>query len=653
MIAPANSIQEHRDRVRASHKRSLDFGVERERVIPDRALKGVDLEQCLDKNSRLLSLARPFIHLLSEFLATSGFIIILTDEQCCILEMDGDESVLRETQTWGLVKGVFISEQSIGTNAISIALYENSPVQITGQEHFARVFHQWTCSAAPIHDEKGTTIGCINLSGHLDKDYPHILGLVVASAKAIEYQLRSSFSEMRVKEAYHFVSQILNTLEFGVMATDINGRIRRANNLTAGLLRVPIEMIEHRFMEDFIPSWPGLIKQIKNHEIIIDEEVQIIRGAGKDAFNLNVYPLTDGDGTISGTVVTIRDMKRVYKMVNKYTGMEARYNFDDLIGESDEMKRIIEYCRNIASSPSTVLIQGESGTGKEVLAQSIHNYSTRREGGFVALNCGAIPETLIESELFGYSEGAFTSAKKGGKPGKFELANGGTLFLDEIGEMALDMQVKLLRALQERTITRVGGDKTIPVDVRIIAATNRNLIDLVKEGKFRQDLYYRLSVIPVYIPPLRNRREDIPMLISFFLSLKSVKLRKRMPDMDNKLFKKLVHYDWPGNVRELENFIEKYVNFDGKVQWADDLINMQGFREKPVSTASLSIADTALPKQSDDDPPKVISLEEMEKNAIIDAISVFDHNMTRVASALGISRNALYQKMKRHEIKGR
>ncbi|MFN3556373.1 MAG: sigma-54-dependent Fis family transcriptional regulator [Bacteroidales bacterium] len=642
----------HRDRIRASHRRSLDLGVERERVQPSIVLQGAELKDCLEKNRRLMRMAGPFVKLLQEFVAESGFMILLTDQQGYILDIAGAEDTLARLAPYSLVQGASMNENSIGANAISIALAEDNPVQVTGQEHYIKAFHNWSCSAAPIHDEKGTTIGCLNISGHVDKVYPHILGLVVASAKAIEYQVKSTFSEMRQKEAYRFVSQILNTLEFGVLGTDIYGKIRRANNLTARLLRMPLDQIEGKNMEDFIPAWPRFFNQILQNDIVMDEEVHMNRFGIRENFNLNAYPLTDGDGSINGAVITLRDMKRVYKMVNKYTGMQARYNFDDLIGESDEMKRVIEYCKNISDSPSTVLIQGESGTGKEVLAQSIHNFSSRRDNGFVALNCGAIPETLIESELFGYTEGAFTSARKGGKPGKFELANGGTLFLDEIGEMPLDMQVKLLRALQERAITRVGGDKLIPVDVRIVAATNRNLLDEVKNGKFRQDLYYRLSVIPVYIPPLRKRREDIPMLISFFLNLKSVKLRKQLPDMENKLFKKLVHYDWPGNVRELENFIEKYVNLDGNLEWADEIMNPDVYAPEP--SAGLMMPENAIEGEKSAEQTtgydEVVSLEQMEKQAIENAVKVMERNMTKVAKALGISRNALYQKIKKFGI---
>jgi len=643
---------EQLDFVKASHSRSLNYGISKELMQPGKVISGIELDRKLEENKRLLKVAGPFVNLLNEFVSESGFIVLLTDLTGCIVSMAGDPAIIGKTASFGLKEGVYMSEQSIGSNAISIALFENTPIQVTGKEHFVKIFHTWSCSAAPIHDEKGDTIGCINVSGSISNVYPHILALVIAAAKAIEYQVISSFSEMRQKDAYRFVSQILNTLEFGVMATDINGKIKRANNLSSKLLKVPIDQIENRQMDEFIPSWPTYLRQIRKSEIILDEEVQLLRNGFRDSVNLSIYPLTDGDGTISGTVLTLRDMKRVYKIVNKYTGMQARYNFDDLIGESDEMKRIIEFCRNISDSPSTVLIQGESGTGKEVLAQSIHNYSSRSEGGFVALNCGAIPESLIESELFGYTEGAFTSARKGGKPGKFELANGGTLFLDEIGEMPADMQVKLLRALQERNITRVGGDKVIDVDVRIIAATNRNLLELVKDGKFRLDLYYRLSVIPVYIPPLRNRREDIPMLINFFLNLKSVKLRKQLPDMDNKLFKKLVFYDWPGNVRELENFIEKYVNLDGKVDWADEIMNPQSTASKALQPVEgiLPVPDQG--KNSESalmENGEILSLVELERRAIENAIVYFNHNMTKVAASLGISRNALYQKVKKYQ----
>jgi len=304
------------------------------------------------------------------------------------------------------------------------------------------------------------------------------------------------------------------------------------------------------------------------------------------------------------------------------------------------MQRVIEYAKIVANSPSTILIDGESGTGKELLAQSIHNYSNRRNAGFVAVNCGALPETLIESELFGYDSGAFTGASKGGKPGKFELANGGTLFLDEVGEMPLDMQVKLLRVIQEGVITRVGGTKNIPVDVRIIAATNKDLKEEIKEGRFRLDLYYRLSVIPLRLPSLRERKEDIPMLINYFLHSKALKLNKDVPEISPEVYRFLLSYSWPGNVRELENFIEKTVNLNGNIVW--DVTKDQ--------VKNLPEVGTTPHRGSSSSKVTLTTLDEMEKRMIKEAIKELNSNISQVAKTLGISRNTLYLKMKKYGI---
>jgi transcriptional regulator with PAS, ATPase and Fis domain len=339
-------------------------------------------------------------------------------------------------------------------------------------------------------------------------------------------------------------------------------------------------------------------------------------------------------------------MQNIYNLVNKYTGMRARYTFEDIVGEDRKMKTLIEYAKNVSDSPSTILISGESGTGKEILAQAIHNFSSRRNKGFVAINCGAIPQNLIESELFGYAEGAFTGAKRGGNPGKFELANGGTLFLDEIDEMPLDMQVRLLRVLQEGCISRVGGDRYINVDVRIIAATNRDLPKEVREGKFREDLFYRISVIPIKIPPLRERREDIPLLIEHFLRVKALKINRKIPHIKKKLYEKMLEYDWKGNIRELENFVENIVNLNGRTTFnidefpMDDFIDSKGYNDQNSETV----------ENDEVEEEYICSLEELEKKAIINCIKKFDSNITKCAQKLGISRNTLYLKMKKYDI---
>lgn len=316
------------------------------------------------------------------------------------------------------------------------------------------------------------------------------------------------------------------------------------------------------------------------------------------------------------------------------------YNFENIICKSEEMKSIINNCKKVANSPSTILIEGESGTGKEVLAKAIHNYSNRKNNKFVAINCGAIPKNLIESELFGYEEGAFTGSRKGGSIGKIELANNGTLFLDEIGDMPFDMQVKLLRVLQEEKVIRIGGNKEIPVNMRVIAATNKNLKEEVKRGKFRDDLYYRLCVIPVVIPPLRDRKEDILELIDYFLVDKSKKLNKPFRKLDKELLEKLLSYSWPGNVRELENIIENIVNLDGKM--SIELLNEE---ERMEYCKRDKCRKYLLYKRMNE-----FNLKKVEESTIKKALDYYNYNLTRAAKSLGISRNTLYLKIKKYNI---
>jgi sigma-54 dependent transcriptional regulator, acetoin dehydrogenase operon transcriptional activator AcoR len=326
----------------------------------------------------------------------------------------------------------------------------------------------------------------------------------------------------------------------------------------------------------------------------------------------------------------------------KSTG--AFFTFENIIGESEEIKSIIFNSKLISDSPSTVLIEGESGTGKEVLAQAIHNYSIRRDNRFIAINCGAIPKNIIESELFGYEEGAFTGGKKGGNIGKIELAHKGTLFLDEIGDMPYDMQIKLLRVLQEGRITRVGGNYEIPVDMRVIAATNKKLREEVKKGRFREDLYYRLCVIPIRIPSLRDRRKDIGKLIDYFLEMKSLKLKKNIRKLDEELLNKLLNHNWPGNIRELENTIENIVNLNGKLSL--DICQKDNEEDKEVEFC----LKEKCPKYKSFKLEKEFNLATIEEKTIIRALNFNNQNISKTAKALGISRNTLYLKMKKYKI---
>lgn len=638
------SKNRHEEIIKKSHERCVEYGVEKERTLPKKILKGSEVSDNINNNKDLLRVAEPFMNLLYNFLEGSGFFIILTDKEGCILNLVGDGEVVKAARELNMVVGAYMDERSIGTNAMGTAIKEDSPIQISATEHFITAYHRWTCSAAPIHNEKGEIVGTLNLTGSSKLVHPHTLGLVAAAVKSIENQMKSDLIQSRLTEAYSYLNTIMGSISTGIFAVDNKGSIRLINKNACDMFGITEEQAIGKNITETFAEFKEIVRAFESKKSIQDEEISLTNGTKKERYNVNFYPINSVDKESIGTVVTLKEIQNVINLVNKYTGMRARYTFENIIGESRQTKKVIEYARQIANSPSTVLIQGESGTGKEVLAQAIHNESIRRDYGFVAINCGAIPKNLIESELFGYDDGAFTGARKGGHPGKFELANGGTLFLDEIGEMPLDMQVNLLRVLQEGTVTRVGGTKCIPVDVRIIAATNKDLKKEIEKGTFRQDLFYRLSVIPIELPPLRDRKEDIVFLVENFLKLKASKLKREIPEIDAQLYEKFLDYDWQGNIRELENVIENIVNLGGKLSSgiSSRFVNTMKQEEQALEFIAGCIDEK--------EESYIYSLEELERKAILACMNKFRGNISHVAKTLGISRNTLYLKMKKYNI---
>lgn len=638
-----NNKSSHSDIVKRSHERSLSYGIEKERVVSKKILSGEDAALNIMKNKEVLRVAAPFMENLYDFLAGSGYILVLTDRDGCILSIIGDNEIVKAAAELDMIVGAYMDERSIGTNAMGTAISENSPIQISAKEHFIAAYHRWTCSAAPIHNSSGEIIGTLNLTGASNLVHPHTLGLVVAAVRSIEYQLKSEAAQNKLREAYQYNTTIMDSISSGIIAVDNQGIIKSINNTACRMLKAGENTLVNKSIKSFIHEWKSISEYLCNGHIFQDEEVNMIIDGSKEKYNFNTYPINDDAHTPIGYVIVLKEMQKVINLVNRYTGMRARYTFDDIIGGS-QISNIVGYARQVANSQSTVLIEGESGTGKEVLAQAIHNYSDRRDNGFVAINCGAISKNLLESELFGYDEGAFTGAKKGGHPGKFELANGGTLFLDEIGEMPLDMQVSLLRVLQEGYITRVGGNKCIPVNVRIIAATNRNLKKEVEKGNFRQDLYYRISVIPILLPPLRERKSDIKPLAEHFLKIKSAKQGRDVEPLSSRIIEWMLNNEWHGNIRELENFIEKYTILKDRaiLDIEDDFFSDDSLeRMIPINL---------VPKENAEDM-FICSLNDLEKKAIQGVLKKFNNNITKASEILGISRNTLYLKIKKYNIK--
>ncbi|MCK5004814.1 MAG: sigma-54-dependent Fis family transcriptional regulator, partial [Candidatus Aminicenantes bacterium] len=332
-----------------------------------------------------------------------------------------------------------------------------------------------------------------------------------------------------------------------------------------------------------------------------------------------------------------------YKMLEKEnlilkSELEKKHGIDEIIGKSKKMEEIFDLIRIVADSESIVMIRGESGTGKELIAKAIHAHSKRKYGPFIALNCGSLPDTLLESELFGYEKGAFTGAQSRRK-GRIEMAHTGTLFLDEIGDISQKTQVDLLRVIQERLIYRLGSTEPIEIDARIISATNRDLEAAIKSGGFREDLYYRLNVITIDVPPLRERRDDIPLLVKYYLNKNIMENRKQIINVSSKAMEKLVNYSWPGNVRELENVIERAVVISKTPELNyDDL---------PESIKNSSIVI------DHEEEKGTLSLSDKEKSHILEILETNDWNISRTSRELKIDRTTLYNKMKKHQIKHR
>lgn len=608
--------------IKESEERCRQLALKREQKYSNKIISDANLQKILMKNRDMIMTALPFINELIKFTKGSDFFVFLTDSEGCILNAMGDEKILTEAFSLKMIPGAYMNEENIGTNAMSYVIKTGNPVQLTGEDHYIYAYHRWTCSAAPIKDSHGNVIGVVDLTGYTRNVHPHTLGIVVAVAKAIEEMIAVKAQNEQEKRKYNSINKVLNAINESIITSDKHGNIKRYNDKAAEIFGENNKLKEHNIGQ-IIDEW----HQVKDMLLVNKNIVKKVHITScKDiSYDLEANKIYNEDEERFEIVYTFKKNERAnHHKVNKY-----KYNFDNIIGQDRNLIKIIEYAKKIADSSSTVLIMGESGTGKELFAQSIYNSSSRNDGPFIAINCGAIPEALIESELFGYEDGAFTGARKGGNPGKFELAYGGTILLDEIGEMPLDMQVKLLRALEEGFITRLGGKKPIPVDVRIIASTNRDLEEDVEEGKFRKDLYYRLNVLPLYIPPLRERKSDIRILLDYFMDKISMDLNKNKINITEENILMMEKYDWPGNIRELQNIVELIINTEN--------FPVHYFMKR-------------LNRCSQESYEENMDMESVEKEHLVKIIRRCNGNITHSADILGIRRNTLYNKIKKYNI---
>jgi PAS domain S-box-containing protein len=623
-----------------SWMRSYKFKINPYEVNTSSILSKREYQRLFDKNKVLIELSKPFMDNLYSTLEKSHYIVVLYSSDGYHLIRTGKPTDFEITDKVKLYMGQCFREEVIGTCGFALASRHRSPVQIIGPEHYLIPIKSFCGSYAPIADVDGGIIGVLGIVslGYSDP-HLHTLGMVSAAAKAIENDIRRRDALERLNLYGKKLRSTIDSISDVLICTDGKGYIKEINKKAEELFGLPEEKAIGSHITKILRSNPDLCdiigKTIKKKETSFDHEVKIATFKGPIRCIVSSMPIRNPEDLDIRIVLLFKKVERIQNIVNKIHSFKASYQFDDIIGKGYKIELMKSLAKKAANSNSNILIEGESGTGKELLAHSIHNASPRRFDPFVIVNCSTIPAEIFESTLFGYEKGSFTGAKKEGHIGKFEMADGGTIFLDEIGDLPLNMQVKLLRFLDENKIERVGGNKPLPLDVRIIAATNRNLMQEVVKEAFRLDLYYRLSVLLIRVPPLRERKEDIPLLVNSFVERKSKQQGKKIRSITPEFFEFLSRHDWPGNVRELENVIERALNI-----MEGDVLDVNYLPEYLLPQSRIEIAP----------PSEVTPLKFVEKEQIFLAINRFRGNKSMAAKMLGISRDTLYRKIKEYEL---
>lgn len=628
-----------------AHQRSASYGIPRSATPDFGPLGKSDLAFLLEQNRVLHSHAAPVMETLYEQIINTHNMVLLTDANGLILHALGDADFLVKADRVALSPGVAWSEKSKGTNAIGTAIAEKLPTIVHADQHYLQANGFLTCSAAPIFDVLGNVIGVLDVTGDQHNFHRHTMALVRMSAQMIENQLFSASFQDAIKVHFHSRPEFLGTLMEGIASFSPSGRFLSASRSGLFQLGLPMSALQsHTFSSIFgLPisalhdhyrtATPGLLNLCLHNGVRVFARCSGLRqasdhfqqtmenarqpGAGLDA---SVTPM------ISGNELTQTKKIRLSSLRYLNTGDE-------------QVAIVIDKLRKVIGRDISILITGETGTGKELLAQAIHNDSPRKDGPFVAVNCASIPETLIESELFGYEDGAFTGARKKGSIGKILQANGGSLFLDEIGDMPLNLQARLLRVLQERMVTPLGSTKSIPVNVALTCATNRNLREMIVRNEFRDDLYYRLNGLVVRLPPLRERT-DLDIVVEKLLVAEGQGATYTVAPEIMTLFHA---HTWPGNFRQLTNLMRTAMVMAGD----DHQIRMEHLPDDFLDdVVSLQHTDGVVPHASAQTAATSgRSLEDVELSVIRQSLQAHHGNVSATARTLGISRNTIYRKI--------
>ena len=619
--------------IESSHLRSLSYGLSPGARADFSPLARNDLSLLIEQNRMLHAHAVPAMETLYQQIINTHNMVILTDAKGVIVHSLGDDDFLEKANRVALQPGVAWSEESKGTNAIGTAIAEKAATLVHADQHYLAANHFLTCSAAPITDHLGNVVGVLDVSGDQRSFHKHTMALVRMSALMIENQLFSATFGDSITLHFNARPEFVGTLMEGIASFTPGGRFLSANRTGLFQLGLSFSTLQsHTFsslfgmpvsavFDHYRTAAPGLLNLCMHSGVRVYGRAQLRLSNELQALAGN-HERTSAPSPAQPS--------QAQQAARRLSGLRYLNTGDP------QLEQVIAKVNKVLGRDIPILIMGETGTGKELLAQAIHNDSPRAMGPFVAVNCASIPETLIESELFGYEDGAFTGARKKGSIGKILQANGGTLFLDEIGDMPFGLQARLLRVLQERMVTPLGSDKSISVNVELICATNHNLRERIAKGLFREDLYYRLNGLVVKLPPLRERT-DLETVVKKILAAESNGGNHAVSEEVLFMF---MRHKWPGNFRQLTNLLRTAIIMAGDEHeislrhmpddFLDD-IDMHPAVDQVQDASRMNAAGA--------------NLEEMEHSAILRSLAAHGGNVSATARALGVSRNTIYRKV--------
>lgn len=654
---PGSTKTNLEEAVRTSWQRCLnEYQLDPSRLHSPCIIDRSNLKDLQARHDELVEIARAEMDTLYNQISGSGYALLLTDAKGIILSEKIDPTLTKMFRSAGLIVGAEWSERSEGTNGIGTCIAEGRSITIHRNDHFRARHIGLSCSGTPIRDVNGDLVAVLDASSVGSHDtrasQMHTMALVNTSARLIEKCLFLRRCQPYRILRFHSRPEFVNLLHDAAVALSETGTILAADDMAVSLLSVPnrASLIGHHVGELFDIGEPELQQMATARQALLP--VRDIR-LGRRFFATLAQPqfLSRLPSSSASSTVICADRVHITPGVEQKNAL----TLSDLAGQDPQMLRNIRNATRLANSRVPILIQGPTGSGKEVFAKAVHNASARANKPFVAVNCAAIPETLIESELFGYKAGAFTGARKEGMRGRIQQACGGTLFLDEIGDMPLSLQTRLLRVLEEQEVAPLGSEISIKVELFVISASHRALGEMVARGEFREDLFYRLNGMVLELPALRERG-DIEQLIRRFIALEAHGLAHSI-EIENDAFERLLSYAWPGNIRELRNVIRTAlaISENGVIRISDLPRSLQnsipgGARQPatPALVAESSGGAVALPAPTA--APSSNALEAAERLALLRAVENNHWNMTLTARDLGMSRNTLYRKLRRHNI---